>query len=158
MKKKAKLWIAAVAVFIVAAGAMSYQMLRVEWIDVGAMVTYLESQEPEGIKKIPYRFYNFNHKGEVIPSNADMADLELATSSGRARGKQVMIGVYGCHTPQARNGWPTVFCWVVSSGSVYISGDEKIRSQLMHLGQRQVGSLVGIVVGEYGGSPIIKTL
>ena len=159
MKKKAKIWIASATVFIIAAGALGYKMLGgSEWVDVGQMVTYVENQGAEEVAKIPYRFYNYNHKQGVVPSNVDMADLELATSSRTAFGKQVMIGVYGCHSPEVRNGLPSVFCWVTSGGSIYVSGDEKIRSQLMHLTKNQSGSLIGILISQYGGSPIIKVL
>lgn len=158
MKKKAKIWIASVTIFFIAVSALAYKMLRSEWVDIGGMVTYAESQGAEQIAKIPYRLYDYKHKQGIVPYNVDMADLELATSSRKALGKQVMIGVFSCSSPQVRNGLPTVFCWVTSGGNIYVSGDEKIRSQLMHLSTQQRGSLVGILIGEYGGSPIIKVL
>ena len=43
MKKKAKIWIASATVFVIAAGALGYKMLGSEWVDVGGMVTYVES-------------------------------------------------------------------------------------------------------------------
>ena len=158
MKKKAKIWIASATVFVIATGALGYKMLGSEWVDVGGMVTYVESQGAEEITKIPYRFYDYKHKQGVVPYNVDMADLELATNSRKAIGKQVMIGVYACSSPQVRSGWPTVFCSVTSGGSIYVSGDEKIRSQLMHLSTHQRGSLIGILIDQYGGSPFIKVL
>ena len=160
MKKKARLWTigcALLAALILGVLGLTYRLNQIEWVDIGPMVTYLEKQGHEEIQKIPYRFYDFSYTSGVIKSNVDIADLQLAVSSGAALSKRVMIGVYRCWSPDVRQGFPSVYC-PLDGGDIYISGDNDTRSKLMHLEKNQKGSLIGVVVGQYGGSPIVKVL
>ena len=130
-----------------------------EWINVGNQIASLEKNDPAKIRDIPYRLFDWDTKAGKIEKTTDVVDLKLAIQSGRARGQLVMIAVYSCWAPDVRSGVPTVMCSAQSHGDVYLAGDDQIRSKLLHLAEgKQIGSVVGRIIGSHAGNPVILVL
>lgn len=129
-----------------------------EWINVGDMISIAE-KDPKQIKDIPYRLFNLNTKIGEIKKTTDVVDLTLAIQSGEALGKLAMVYAVFCLNPDITRGVPTVYCVSESDKPLYLSGNEKLRSQLLHIEKgRQIGAVIGRVVGEFRGIPIIIIL
>jgi predicted small secreted protein len=130
-----------------------------EWVSVGNDIIDLENQSPAFVKQIPYRLFDIQTKSEVIKKTTDIVDLILAIQAGRAQGELVIIAVHSCWAPDVRHGLPTVLCSSQSRGDVYLAGDEKVRSKLLHLVEgKQVGNAMGKVLGLHAGAPVILVI
>lgn len=125
-----------------------------EWINIGERIVLAEKAGEVEIAKIPYRLYNF----KSIKKNIDIVDLTLQTQPGEAIDKEVMIAVRHCFAPGVIHGIPAVLCSCESLGDIYISGNNEVRSKLLHIKDDQNASLIGRIIGIHAASPVVQVL
>lgn len=129
-----------------------------EWKNIGNKMVEFDDK-PEKLKTIQYILFNTKTTSGPVDKNTDVVDLQLAVQSGRALGASVMLSVYECWAPDVRHGLPTVLCSANSNGDIYLSGDEKIRSQLLHLAdEKKIGAVIGKLLYPYAGAPVVQVL
>lgn len=114
-------------------------------IDVGTLISWYRGN-PSEIEKIPYRMPSFSSKQNdfIKPTKIDLDDLVLAVNSGSAVGKNVVIEVTHC---SLQDRGKRVYCTRFDRTKfVEFVGNDKAKSELIHLEENQWALLVGQIM------------
>jgi hypothetical protein len=117
-------------------------------VAIGPTAISLESDFATA-KNIKLRTFDFESNGNVLKKTIDLTDLLLQVQSQGAIRDKVLLAVRSCYSPSVRHGVPTVQCRGLDEETIILSGDDDIRSSLLHM-DGKIGYVVGEVIGIYG--------
>jgi hypothetical protein len=132
----------------------AYYMTRgkssTDWVDIGI-------GGPQHEEDFKYRYISIVRADVEKPvSHPDLTRLTLNLQNRSALGEWVYLPIFGCRSPDVRNGVPTVSCETIAGSHVYLGAKDGVREKLLELknnGDR--ASVRARAIGLYASTPIL---